>query len=333
MPCSRGFSVTKTVENKYLRTSRQAGRTLIELMIAIAISTIIILGISALYSASTKSARSATQLGSINEDGALSLHLIGQAIKRAGYGEIIGTDFIPTNQTLFAFPNIRACKSGTFVDAPNGDFSCTTVTGGADTLAVQFQGESVASAAQRQTRNCSGNDPVMTQITNTSHPANLTMVPLVINVYAIAQGTLTCSGNGSAAQAMAGNIEEFKVFFGYDEASANDSLVGRTNIAPAASAIVDADFIRTKDASFIGRENSAWDFVVSVHLCVIAKTRDGGTSVQTSGAYEACPTSATEVVSNGASKTATDGAIRKQYRQVYTVRSQATQSPAIRTVP
>jgi type IV pilus assembly protein PilW len=330
MPCSGGFSVTKTVKGKYAKTNRQVGRTLIELMIAIAISTVIILGISALYSASTNSARSATQLGAMNEDGALSLHLIGQAIKRAGYGEIVGTDFVSANQTLFAFPNIRACKSGLFTDAPNGDFSCIAVAGGPDTLAIQFQGESVAAAAQKQTRNCSGSDPVLTPITNTSHPSYLTAVPLVINVYAIAGGSLKCSGNGSAAQAMAGDIEEFKVFFGYDEPSANDSLSGKTNIAPGASTIVDADFIRTKDASFVGRENSAWDFVVSVHLCVIAKTRDRGTSVQATGVYEACPTSPTEVLSNGPSKTATDGSIRKQYRQVYTVRSQATQSPAVR---
>jgi type IV pilus assembly protein PilW len=311
----------------------QLGRTLIELMIAIAISTVIILGISALYSASTKSARSATQIGAMNEDGALSLHLIGQAIKRAGYGEIIGTDFVPLNQTLFAFPNIRACKGGTFTDAANGDFSCVTAPSGADSLAVQFQSESVVSSPQRQTRNCSGNDAVLTPITNTSHPGYLTQVPLVINVYALSGGTLTCSGNGATAQAMAGTIEEFKVFFGYDESSANDSLLGKTNIAPSATAIVDADFVRTKDASFVGRENSAWDFVVSVHLCAIAKTRDRGTSVLASSNYEACPTSASEVLTNGPTKTTTDGAIYKQYRQVYTVRSQATQSPSVRLVP
>ncbi len=312
---------------------RQSGRTLIELMVAIAISSIIILGISAVYSASTKSARSATQLGAMNEDGALSLHLIGQAIKRSGYGEIVGTDFVAENQTLFDFPNIRACKSGTFVDPTAGNFDCTPVAGGPDTLAVQFQGDSVISSAQRQTRNCVGGNPVLTPISNTSHPAYLTDVPLVINVYAIANGTLGCSGNGSAFQAMAGNIEEFKVFFGYDEGAANDSLAGKTNIAPGASTIVDADFVRTKDASFVGKENSAWDFVVSVHLCAVAKTRDGGTSVLTTGAYEGCPDTPAQALANGPAKTATDGAIRKQYRQVFTVRSQATQSPAIRVGP
>jgi prepilin-type N-terminal cleavage/methylation domain-containing protein len=321
--------VKKIISNRRL----QRGRTLIELMVAITVATVIILGISAVYSASTHSARSATQMGSMNEDGALSLHLIGQAIKRSGYGEIIGTDFIADNQTLFDFPNVRACKSGTFVDAAAGNFDCTTVPNSPDSLAVQFQGDSIASAAQRRTRNCVGGNPVATQITNTSHPGYLTDVPLVVNVYGISAGTLACSGNGSPFQAMAGNVEEFKVYFGYDEQAADDSIVGKAAMAPGASTIVDADFIRVKEASFVGRENSAWDFVVSVHLCAVAKTREGGTSVQNTGTYEGCPTTASEALGNGPTKTATDRAIRKQYRQVFTIRSQATQSPAIRVTP
>jgi Type IV Pilus-assembly protein W/Prokaryotic N-terminal methylation motif len=310
--------------------NKQIGRTLIELMIAIAISVVIVLGISALYSASTRSTRAATQLGAMNEDGALSLHLIGQSIKRAGYGEIVGTDFVPNDQTLFAFANIRACKNGRFVSPGTNNFACTTVANSPDSLSIQFQGESIASAAQRSTLNCLGGNPVMTQIVEKDHPAYLTQVPLVRNVYEIVSGNLACSGNAQPFQSMAGNIEEFKIYFGYDDKAADDSLLGKTNISPGAANIVDADYIRTKDLSFAGRENTAWDYIVSVHICAVARTREKGTAAAGNTPYEGCPQDATQALGNGPIRTPTDAAIRKQYRQVFTVRSQATSSPSVR---
>ncbi len=310
--------------------NQQFGRTLIELMIAIAISVVIVLGISALYSASTRSTQAATQLGAMNEDGALSLHLIGQSIKRAGYGEIVGTDFVPNDQTLFSFANIRACKNGRFANPGTNNFDCNTVANAPDSLVIQFQGESVASSAQRSTFNCLGANPVLTQIVEKDHPAYLTEVPLVINVYEIVNGSLACSGNSQPFQAMAGNIDEFKIFFGYDDKAADDALLGKTNISPGAANIVDADFIRAKDLSFSGRENTAWDYIVSVHICAVAKTREKGTSVTGNTPYEGCPQDASQVLGNGPTRTPTDAAIRKQYRQVFTVRSQATSSPSVR---
>jgi type IV pilus assembly protein PilW len=311
----------------------QRGRTIIELMIAIAISTMIMLGITTIYSASTNSARSAVQQGAMSEDGALSLHLIGQAIKRANYGEIIGTDFVANNQTLFDFPGIRACKNGRFNNPAAGDFSCNTVAGAPDSLMIQFQGDAVAATTQLPTTNCVGSTGVLTQISAQDHPGFLQEVPLVSNVYEVISGNLSCSGNGSAFQTLAGNIEEFKVYFGYDNDAADQALNGQTTISPSAHQIVDADFVRTKDASFAGRDRTAWDFVVSVHVCVVARTRERGTSVQTTVSYESCPENPSQVVSSGTTKTANDATVRKTYKNVFAVRANATASPAIRLKP
>jgi Tfp pilus assembly protein PilW len=220
--------------------SNQTGRTLIELMVALAISTMIILGITALYSSSSQSTRSATQLGAMSEDGALALHLMGQAIKRTAYGEIVGTEFVANDQTLFAFPTLRACKSGRFVNPGTNNFACSFVPGAPDSLMVQFQGEAVAAAPQTTTRNCVGGAPVLTQITDRDHPAYLQDVPLTTNVYEIDAGSLRCAGNGSAFQTMASNIEEFKVYFGYDENAANAALAAKSTMAPSAAIILEA---------------------------------------------------------------------------------------------
>ncbi len=308
----------------------ETGRSIIELMIAIAIASIITLGITAIYGAASKSTRSATQQGALSEDAALALHLIGQGIKRAGYGEIVGTDLAPANQTLFAFDGILACNSGSFNNPATGDFTCVAGSAIADSLLVQFQSDAIAASTQRDTRNCTGGAGIPTVINQPDHPANGASIPVVQNVYTLTGGNLTCSGNQSPGIAMASQVEEFKVFFGYDEAAADAWNSGNTLIAPSASIIVDADFIRAKQAGFRPSTVTAWNFVVSVHLCAVAKTKERGTSVDTNVQYEGCPQTPAEVVSGGVQKTATDGAVRKTYKQNYTVRANATASPAVR---
>ena len=312
--------------------TKQLGRTLIELMIAMAIGVLIVLGMSVLYSSAVQSTRLATQFGNMSEDTPLALHIMGQAIKRAGYGEIIGTNMAPTDQTLFPFPHLRACQNSRFTDPANGDFSCTAATAGApDSLFVQFQSDSIASAPQRNTQDCLGANGVLTTINDEAHAAYLTQVPLVSNLYSLAGSTITCSGNNAPVQAMASNVTELRIYFGFDEVAATQALSGLSSASPGASLIVDANYIQTKQAAFVGRKLSAWDFVVAVHLCSVATTQSKGTSVATNVSYEGCPDDASQVLTPaGPTRTASDGAVRKTYRQVYTIRSRATGSPSFR---
>ena len=304
-------------------------------MIAMAIGVIIVLGMSALYSSAVQSTRLATQFGNMSEDTPLALHIIGQAIKRAGYGEIIGTSVSPTDQTLFAFPHLRACRSSGFIDPASGDFNCTAAAAGApDSLFVQFQSDSIAAAPQRNSQDCLGASGVLTTISDEAHAAYLAQVPLVSNLFTLAGSTITCSGNNAPAQAMASNVKEFRIYFGFDEVAATQALSGLTSASPGASTIVDADYIQTKQAGFAGRKISAWDFVVSVHLCSVATTQSKGTSVATAVSYEGCPDDAGQVLlPAGPTRSASDGAVRKTYRQVYTIRSKATGSPSFRAGP
>jgi hypothetical protein len=314
---------------------KQSGRTIIELMVAIAISTFILLGISALYSTSSRSAKAATQLGALSEDTPIALHILGQSVKRSGYGEIIGIDFSSVDQTLFAFPHLRACRNGTFVNPSLGDFSCDTSGGlSTDSIALQFQADSIVSSLQRKTRNCLGADAVTAPITIDTHPGFGLDIPLVKNVYSVNGGVLTCAGNDATPETLASKIEEFRLYYGFDEAALNDTLANRTNLAPNAAQIVDADYVMGKDALFATRKGSAWDYVVSVHVCAVAATNEKGTSVQTNVNYSGCPDTADDAKNGIApTRTKTDGTVRKTFNQVYTVRSHATGSPAIRTGP
>jgi type IV pilus assembly protein PilW len=309
----------------------QKGRTIIELMVALAIALLLLLGITAIYSSSTKTGRTANGMGAMGEDTSLALLIMGQSVKRAGYGEIIGTDFVPVNQTLFSFPHLRGCKNGTFANPVAGDFTC--VAGGtSDTLMVQFQADSIVASPQRDTSNCVGSPSTTQQIVQAAHPALNTNVPLVRNIFALVGERITCAGNNSAALGMATNIEQFKVFYGFDSAAANAALGNKSSISPLAGQIFDADMITALATSFAGKDLSPWDFVVSVHVCAVAKTRDKGLTTKTATTtHVGCPTNTTEVLSGtGTAIAATDGAIRKTYNQVFTVRSRATQSPAVR---
>ncbi len=313
-----------------IKSVKQSGRTIVELMVALAIALLLLLGITAIYSSSSQTGRLANSMGAMGEDASLAVFLVGQSVKRAGYGEIIGTDFIATNQTLFDFPHLRGCNNGTFADPAAGDFTCVA-SGSNDTLLVQFQSDSLLASPQRVTNNCVGSAATTQQISQSTHPGYKQDVPIVTNVFALANEKLTCSGNNSNALAMATNIEQFKVFYGFDEAAATAALAGKLSISPGASKIVDAAFIRALEPGFSGLDSSPWDYVIAVHVCAVAKTRDKGVTTQTTQTYQSCPSNTTEVLSGvGPTLSATDGAIRKVYRQVFTVRARATQSPAIR---
>ncbi len=313
----------------------QHGRTIIELMVAIAISTFILLGIAALYSTSSKSSKAASQLGALSEDAPLALHILGQSVKRSGYGEIIGIDFSSADQTLFAFAHLRACRNGTFVNPSAGDFTCDTSAGlTTDSIALQFQADSVISSLQRKTRNCLGADAVDSPIAVDTHPGFGLSVPLVRNVYSVNAGVLSCAGNNATAETLANRIEEFRLYYGFDESAMNDNLANKTNLAPGAAQIVDADYIIAKDALYATRKGSAWDYVVSVNVCAVAATTEKGTSVQGTVNYSGCPDTAADAQNAiSPTRTKTDGTVRKTFNQVYTVRTHATGSPAIRTGP
>lgn len=66
--------------NKY-----QYGMSLVELLVAILISSLLILGVTELFSRTSASDRANTELARMQESGRLALEIIGQDARRAGY--------------------------------------------------------------------------------------------------------------------------------------------------------------------------------------------------------------------------------------------------------
>lgn len=64
---------------------RQQGFSLVELMVAILISTLLILGVTDLFARTSAADRDNTALAQMQESGRLALEIIGQDARRAGY--------------------------------------------------------------------------------------------------------------------------------------------------------------------------------------------------------------------------------------------------------
>lgn len=308
----------------------QAGRTLIELMIAMAISVVVLLGISLYYSSSSQTARAAKQMSSLHEDAPLAMLVMGSMVRRAGYGEIVGTGFNPDGQTLMAGPHLRACTRSQFVDPDAGDFNCTG-SSDSDALLVRFQAEAIVAAQQRMTPPCTSNVPTLVTITDPVHIGNGLNVPMVQSVFELFDGSLACADIGSPGQILAHDVTEFRVFFGYDQAAAALAVGGGAAAAATGARLLDANGVRAAQAAFPPGSRSAWDYVVSVHLCLVMRTRQASSSAIGGGfTYNGCPTNVAEAATGvGPSRTAADGTVHKTFHQVVTVRARATGSPSV----
>ena len=86
--------------NSVFPRAAQAGRTLIELLIAMTIGLVIVIGVSALYLSSSGLSRTANEISTVEQAAQLALLIIGDSLKMAAYGEIIGSDFAGQGQTL-----------------------------------------------------------------------------------------------------------------------------------------------------------------------------------------------------------------------------------------
>lgn len=332
----------------FARASHQAGRTLIELVIAMAIGLVIVIGVSSLYLSSSGISRTANQLSTTEQAGQLALLVIGDSLKRAAFGEIIGSDYAAQGQTLMDGPHLRGCTNNQFTNpfpayvapplpqtAPN--LGCTVATPLADALYVRYQAAPVvaqmlpASAAGIALRDCTasfGNQNEVLFSAQLRAGAGLER-PIVTNVFQRnpVANTLECRGYGVAGfQTLLQNVVEFKIFYRFDAAAHAVASSGETNAAPFGGAILDATGINA-----LAGVVDPWNYVVAVMVCITLETADIGVSTSTTNTTAPrCPVSAAEAETGLGLVTATaTGTIRRTFSQVLTVRNRATPSPSL----
>lgn len=297
---------------------RVRGRTLIELLIAMALSLLIIGAVGVLYSASSNSSRTAQQLGSAEERGQLAMFFLGEPATMASYGTINSGEFTrPRFQAVsFQEPHLRACTNGRFQDPMAGDFTCVASASPGDELYIAHQAETVnPPQGIAAPTDCLGADPG----------------PNVVNVYSIEPsggGTLEfgCRGSGNVArQALVRHAEDFKVYFAMDTNSYAMSEAGGAPHSFKPSALLTATQINALPGAN-GAANSAgnpWNHVIAIYACVLVRTADAGTTVDGTSTFEPCPQNEAEAATGAAATTLADGIARRSYTQVYTLRARS----------
>lgn len=314
---------------------QQHGRTLIELLVAIALGLLILLGVGGLYMSSNQSTRAATSVATIDNVGQVALTLIGNSIRRAGYSELIGTEYSGLlSNSLYRGPSLRGCREERFAgDDPSAGCPAATGTAGAsDAIAVWFQADNALSASQGVTDDCVGSTPPQTTpVGNANYQPRVANIRLVQNNFYVNNGNLVCAGATNTQPLLTG-VESLKVYYGFDDfAFANPAVL---DINPAARSIRDADFLNAQPAP--SADLTAWDFVVSVTVCVLVRTEERGVSTQQAAAvpYQPCPQTAAQAADPSTIPTLTPpttdpnaGAVRRAFTQTFAVRTRGRPSP------
>ncbi|MGZ9074468.1 MAG: PilW family protein [Burkholderiaceae bacterium] len=324
---------------------RPYGRTLIELIIAMAISLVIIAGVSSLYLSSSGVSRLAGEAGTAEESGQIAMFVIGGAVRLAGYGEILGSDYGSQNQTLFDGAYVRGCTNSRLAvpfpaTPPLLDLNCTGA-GPQDALYVRFQARPEVAAISDPQRDlieltdCLGDQTPMETIDPLSGRAGAGIPRrMVTNVFALALNaggrlSLYCRGSGGGGnQPLVEDVVEFKVFYRLDDAAYFAGAGGATNAAPLGGSVRDAAFINGLSAAIV----DPWNYVVAVMVCVSVRTNEGGVATSLPpNSTPRCPVTAVEA-STGLTLTGPNppgGVLHRTYSQVITIRSHATATPSL----
>jgi type IV pilus assembly protein PilW len=314
----------------------QFGRTMIELIIAMAIGLVIMAGVGALYISSSGVSRTAQQAGTTQDLGRLAMFMIGEGIKVAGYGELVGTDTTARNQSLFDGAVVRGCSGSRFVapfnDPPN--YTCAGVAAG-DQILVRFQGNyTMVDAGAPITvamPDCLGS--LLTPQTAvgglTTRPGLGVTRQVVQNVFNLnATGTLMCTGSSSPASPaqIIPNVVDFQVFYRFDQEGFASEIAGFRRYSPLGSTVLRANSINA-----LAGPVDPWSHVVGVIVCITISSGEMGTSVQaTNAAATRCPRTELEAVDGRTlTETSTDGRLRRTFMQVFNIRTQGTPSPAV----
>lgn len=316
----------------------QQGRTLLELIIAMAIGLVIVAGVSSLYLSSSGVSRVANQVAVAEDGGQLAMFVIGDAIRMAGFGEIVGSSATSRlGQTQFEGAQLAACSNGTFADPFASPPDLTCVAGGpGDQLLVSYQSDNVKASSQGALTDCLGQSPTsaadLTTITRIASPSAV-QVPIATNVFWInANGQFACRGRyGVTPQALVANTENFKVFFGFDNVRNGAGTTGVIDLVPMARQWVTPAQVNA--AGFGGPvilgspQASPWDSVISVLVCITTVTNQTGLTTAAVTTRARCPETPEEVATGldinslPLNATDTDGFIRRTVTQVFAVRA------------
>ena len=328
------------------------GRSLIELMVAILIGSLVLAGVMVITAGSSSIGRRTDSLGGLTDNGQIAAQLLASDVRMAGYS-MPRTYFSAGYVTkMRSTAGIRGCDNG-FVDYSVdglGSLTCApdaTSKGGAVSIAYEadpYNAIYVTSDSGTTPGDCRGFGlvPVAGSTKgNMNRPEagqdSMSDTPVywqVENRYFIANSgpdnepSLVCAGNGGEGKTKYGvqplirGVERMVVTYGVAAAAASarlDSVKSSGNVLtiddPSVTFYMNSDAIDKKWPGELA--DVRWQRVVSVRLCL--ETRGAVGSAATGAA--ALAEGSSYINCDGTSKTITDGRARRAVRMTINLRN------------
>lgn len=289
--------------------SRVKGFSLIELMIAMVIGLVLVAVASYSYLATRQNYRSNDQQSDLYEEAHYALGLLGANINSAGYSPAVE----PFQPAVIRFKAVAAdpiggCDNG--FDSAAYDCPTASTSGAPDALHVKYLTDDPDVRNNRTLGvgvDCGG--AAATAVTKTGADGNYT-VYLVDNWFFLTTRDyvrngqkrtmyeLSCKGNGGvASQPLVRDIRDLQLLYGIAQGNSNQAV----------DRLLTAAEVSTQ---------SAWDKVISVQVCMLMETEEGGVSTSSSTTYLDC---------DGTSKTAPKGFLRRRFVSTFNLRNRVTQ--------
>ncbi len=214
------------------RSGRQAGFSLVELMVSLAIGLIISIAVITAYLSASGAARVAEASGRMNEDAQAALTIMAQQLRMAGANPAQPNRNTTTLHNLLSNPYIiRGCDH-TFTDIKTAtptaaNLTCPTTGGdGISSISIAYEADrfNTVPTSSGTPTDCLGNGltGVSRAVTTSLNVATTTLVYEAENRFFIGTSTyitspsLYCKGNAAStnAQPLVENIESMRITYG-----------------------------------------------------------------------------------------------------------------------
>ncbi|MBX9705803.1 MAG: PilW family protein [Gammaproteobacteria bacterium] len=307
----------------YFQKTHQSGLSLIELLVALAVSLILVVVVASSYLGSRSANKTTDEQTQLYEEGRYALELLGKNIRSAGFIQAVAFSgktirFNDPDETRAVFPikgipiasrthALRGCAGG--VDA---SYACLTTpaTGVANALTVTYFTDDPNSTQNTNgVKNsdlgvgldCAGQ---AAPVFNPPGGGNLYLVQntffLTTRSYIIDGQTkilkeLSCLGNGNplpVPQPLFKGVQDMQLLFG----------IPLNNAVNAVDRYYKAEEVEANDS---------WHFVINVRVCLVMEAVRGG-AVSGVSTYVDC---------NGATQSAPSGYLRRAFTSTFNLRN------------
>ena len=181
----------------------QKGLSLIELIIAMALGLILILGVTQIFLGSKQTYTVVTAQSQTQENARVVKHFLGRGLRHAGYWD--------DSTTPISLPAGGGFAENQIITSINNDSSDASVLDGTDTITVRFNG-----TADGQLRGCTGTVPTQAEIiVDRYYIAPAAATDLVPRLMCESQlQTITGTAISTSTQPLIVGIEDLQVEFG-----------------------------------------------------------------------------------------------------------------------